>query len=159
MTQLYLLGSVLSYINVKIFMYIGPSYLLREVEAWGNFISISLILSALFVVNKRFKTCFCTFPNVFNLASIVWDYVFAIIPTSYAIKGILELIMQAGAVLVTLLLFGVNTYLYGWKWTYIAIHNRFHISIYLSTITHKYPFMSCIFLQYIILCWNDIFNI
>ena len=67
LTQLYLLGSVLSYINVKIFMYIGPSYLLREVEAWGNFISISLILSALFVIIRDSKPVFARFPMYLTL--------------------------------------------------------------------------------------------
>jgi len=148
LTQLYLLGSVLSYINVKIFMYIGPSYLLREVEAWGNFISISLILSALFVIIRDSKPVFARFPMYLTLLPLSGILFFAIIPTSYAIKGILELIMQAGALVVTLLLFGVNTYLYGWKWTYIASLIAFISAYIFPLLPLSDPFIAVFFCRY-----------
>lgn len=156
LTHLYLLGSVLSYINVKIFMYIGPSYLLREVEAWGNFISISLILSALFVIIRDSKPVFARFPMYLTLLPLSGILFFAIIPTSYAIKGILELIMQAGALVVTLLLFGVNTHLYGWKWTYIASLIAFISAYIFPLLPLSDPFIAVFFCS-ISLCVGMIF--
>ena len=120
LTKVYVLGSLLSFIISKIYILEGPSYLVRDVVAWGNFVSISLVLSALFVVIRDSKPVFARFPIYLTLLPMSGIIFFAIIPTSYAIKDILELIMQAGAVLVALLLFCVNTILYEWKWTFIV---------------------------------------
>ena len=86
----------------------------------GKFLSISLVLSALFVIIRDSKPVFARFPVSLTLLPLIGIIFFAIIPTSYAIKDILELIMQAGAILVALLLFGVNTYLFKWKWTFLG---------------------------------------
>ena len=87
--------------------------------AWGNFVSISLVLSALFVIIRDSKPVFARFPIYLTMLPLSGIIFFASIPTSYAIKDILELIMQAGAVLVALLLFCVNTILFEWKWTFL----------------------------------------
>jgi hypothetical protein len=63
---------------------------------------------------------FARFPIYLTLLPLTGIIFFAVIPTSYAIKDILELIMQAGALLVALLIFGVNTYLFRWKWTFLG---------------------------------------
>tara|TARA_B100000575_G_C23137862_1_gene661482 strand:+ start:1760 stop:2368 length:609 start_codon:yes stop_codon:yes gene_type:complete len=119
LSKVYLLGSLLSFIVSKIYIFEGASYLVRDVVAWGNFVSISLVLSALFVIIRDSKPVFARFPIYLTLLPLTGIVFFAIIPTSYAIKDILELIMQAGAVLVALLLFCVNTVLFEWKWTFI----------------------------------------
>ena len=120
LAKLYLLGSICSFFTSKIYVLIGPSYLVRDVETWGNFISISLVLSALFVLIRDSKPMFARFPIYLTLLPLTGIIFFAVIPTSYAIKDILELIMQAGALLVALLIFGVNTYLFRWKWTFLV---------------------------------------
>jgi hypothetical protein len=120
LAKLYLLGSICSFFTSKIYVLIGPSYLVRDVETWGNFISISLVLSALFVLIRDSKPMFARFPIYLTLLPLTGIIFFAVIPTSYAIKDILELIMQAGALLVALLIFGVNTYLFRWKWTFLG---------------------------------------
>ncbi|MBK98120.1 MAG: hypothetical protein CL672_04920 [Balneola sp.] len=119
LTKVYLLGSLLSFIISKIYILEGPSYLVRDVVAWGNFVSISLVLSALFVIIRDSKPVFARFPIYLTMLPLSGIIFFATIPTSYAIKDILELIMQAGAVLVALLLFCVNTILFEWKWTFL----------------------------------------
>ena len=119
LTKVYVLGSLLSFIVSKIYILEGPSYLVRDVVAWGNFVSISLVLSALFVIIRDSKPVFARFPIYLTLLPMSGIIFFAIIPTSYVIKDILEFIMQAGAVLVSLLLFCVNTILFEWKWTFI----------------------------------------
>ncbi len=119
LTKVYLLGSLLSFIVSKIYILEGPSYLVRDVVAWGNFVSISLVLSALFVIIRDSKPVFARFPIYLTMLPLSGIIFFASIPTSYAIKDILELIMQAGAVLVALLLFCVNTILFEWKWTFL----------------------------------------
>ena len=43
LTKVYVLGSLLSFIVSKIYILEGPSYLVRDVVAWGNFVSISLV--------------------------------------------------------------------------------------------------------------------
>ncbi len=120
LTKVYLLGSLCSFFTSKIYVLIGPSYLVRDVETWGNFICISLVLSALFVIIRDSKPMFARFPIYLTLLPLSGIIFFAVIPTSYAIKDILELIMQAGAILVALLIFGVNTYLFKWKWTFLG---------------------------------------
>ena len=108
LTKVYVLGSLLSFIVSKIYILEGPSYLVRDVVAWGNFVII-----------RDSKPVFARFPIYLTLLPMSGIIFFAIIPTSYAIKDILEFIMQAGAVLVSLLLFCVNTILFEWKWTFI----------------------------------------
>lgn len=120
LTKVYLLGSICSFLASKIFVLVGPSYLARDVETWGNFISICLILSALFVIIRDSKPMFARFPIYLTLLPLSGIIFFAIIPTNYAIKDLLELIMQAGAIVVALLIFGVNTYLFKWKWTFLG---------------------------------------
>ena len=105
LAKLYLLGSICSFFTSKIYVLIGPSYLVRDVETWGNFISISLVLSALFVLIRDSKPMFARFPIYLTLLPLTGIIFFAVIPTSYAIKDILELIMHAGALLVALLIF------------------------------------------------------
>lgn len=156
LTQVYILGSILSYVCVQIFNYLGPSYLLREVEAWGHFISISLILSALFVIIRDSKPVFARFPMYLTLLPLSGILFFAIIPTSYAIKGILELIMQAGALVVAFLLIGVNTYLFDWKWTYLASLIAFISAYIVPLLTLSDPSMT-VFLGSISLCIGMIF--
>ena len=104
LTKVYLLGSICSFLASKIFVLVGPSYLARDVETWGNFISISLILSALFVIIRDSKPMFARFPIYLTLLPLSGIIFFAIIPTNYAIKDLLELIMQAGAIVVALLI-------------------------------------------------------
>jgi hypothetical protein len=133
LTKVYLLGSLLSFFGAKMYILLGPSYLIRDVAAWGNFVSISLVLSALFVIIRDSKPVFARFPVSLTLLPLIGIIFFAIIPTSYAIKDILELIMQAGAILVALLLFGVNTYLFKWKWTFLGSVTAF-ISSYITSI-------------------------
>ena len=120
LTKVYLLGSICCFFTSKIYVLIGPSYLVRDVETWGNFVSISLVLSALFVIIRDSKPMFARFPIYLTLLPLSGIIFFAVIPTSYAIKDILEIIMQAGAIVVALLIFGVNTYLFKWKWTFIG---------------------------------------
>ena len=120
LTKIYLLGSLCCFFTVKIYVLIGPSYLMRDVESWGNFICINLVLSALFVIIRDSKPMFARFPVYLTLLPLSGIIFFAVIPTSYAIKDILELIMQAGAILVAMLIFGVNTYLFKWKWTFLG---------------------------------------
>ncbi len=120
LTKIYLLGSLCCFFTVKIYVLIGPSYLVRDVESWGNFICINLVLSALFVIIRDSKPMFARFPVYLTLLPLSGIIFFAVIPTSYAIKDILELIMQAGAILVAMLIFGVNTYLFKWKWTFLG---------------------------------------
>ena len=120
LTRIYLLGSLFCFFTVKIYVLIGPSYLMRDVESWGNFICINLVLSALFVIIRDSKPMFARFPVYLTLLPLSGIIFFAVIPTSYAIKDILELIMQAGAILVAMLIFGVNTYLFKWKWTFLG---------------------------------------
>ena len=62
LTKVYVLGSLLSFIVSKIYILEGPSYLVRDVVAWGNFVSISLVLSALFVIIRDSKPVFARFP-------------------------------------------------------------------------------------------------
>ena len=135
LTKLYLLGSICSFFTSKIYVLIGPSYLVRDVETWGNFISISLVLSALFVLIRESKPMFARFPIYLTLLPLTGIIFFAVIPTSYAIKDILELIMQAGALLVALLIFGVNTYLFRWKWTFLGSILAF-LSAYIIPFIH-----------------------
>ena len=85
-----------------------------------NFHLGSLVLSALFVIIRDSKPMFARFPVYLTLLPLSGIIFFAVISTSYAIKDILELIMQAGAILVALLIFGVNTYLFKWKWTFLG---------------------------------------
>ena len=120
LTKIYLLGSLCCFFTVKIYVLIGPSYLVRDVESWGNFICINLVLSALFVIIRDSKPMFARFPVYLTLLPLSGIIFFAFIPTGYAIKDILELIMQAGAILVAMLIFGVNTYLFKWKWTFLG---------------------------------------
>ena len=120
LTKIYLLGSLCCFFTVKIYVLIGPSYLMRDVESWGNFICINLVLSALFVIIRDSKPMFARFPVYLTLLPLSGIIFFAFIPTGYAIKDILELIMQAGAILVAMLIFGVNTYLFKWKWTFLG---------------------------------------
>ena len=108
LTKVYLLGSICCFFTSKIYVLIGPSYLVRDVETWGNFVSISLVLSALFVIIRDSKPMFARFPIYLTLLPLSGIIFFAVIPTSYAIKDILEIIMQAGAIVVALLIFGVN---------------------------------------------------
>ena len=120
LTNVYLLGSLCSFFTSKIYVLIEPSYLVGDVETWGNFMCISLVLSALFVIIRDSKPMFARFPVYLTLLPLSGIIFFAVIPTSYAIRDILELIMQAGAILVALLIFGVNTYLFKWKWTFLG---------------------------------------
>ena len=120
LTKVYLLGSLCSFFTSKIYVLIEPSYLVGDVETWGNFMCISLVLSALFVIIRDSKPMFARFPVYLTLLPLSGIIFFAVIPTSYAIRDILELIMQAGAILVALLIFGINTYLFKWKWTFLG---------------------------------------
>lgn len=92
--------------------YISVTYASETIQSWGSFISAVAILSTLFMIIRDSKPVFARFPYYLTFLPFISLIFFGSLEVNIAIKNLLIMIFEAGAILVGLIIFGINTYLY-----------------------------------------------
>lgn len=92
--------------------YISVTYASETIQSWGSFISVVAILSTLFMIIRDSKPVFARFPYYLTFLPFISLIFFGSLEVNIAIKNLLIMIFEAGAILVGLIIFGINTYLY-----------------------------------------------
>ncbi|MCG8372064.1 MAG: hypothetical protein MI700_00940 [Balneolales bacterium] len=101
-TLSFLAGVVISYLVL-------PSEVARE---WGDLVGITFVLCGLFVKIRDSKPVFARFPIVLTFLPTISIFFYPMIADASVIKNLLNITYQGGAIIVGLLLFGLNQLLH-----------------------------------------------
>ena len=100
--------------------YIPITYESKTIQSWGSFISVVGILSTLFMIIRDSKPVFARFPFYLTFLPFISLIFFGSLEVNMAIKNLLIMIFEAGAILVGSIIFGINTYLYSISRIYLT---------------------------------------
>ena len=131
--------------------YIPITYGSETIQSWGSFISVVAILSTLFMIIRESKPVFARFPFYLTFLPFISLLFFGSLEVNIAIKNLLIMIFEAGAILVGLIIFGINTYLYSISRIYLMGTVVFLIN-YILAFTNLYNTFNGELVEAIIAC-------
>ena len=94
---------------------VGTDYLFENTlvaREWGDLIAITATLSGLFMVIRDSKPVFARFPMYLTFLPFLTIVFYPLVIESEAIKDLLQLIYQGGAILVAILVISINHFLH-----------------------------------------------
>lgn len=97
-----LCGMILSYLGIPV----------QDISIeWGNLLAIVFVLCALFVVIRNSKPIFARFPLYMTAMPLLGALFYPLINDATVVKDLLMMLYQGGAILVGILIFGINQFI------------------------------------------------